>query len=235
LVEQEQAEVYPQWTWSWPVQLVRVLFLECVMQPLVWLLGNPRVTRETSLHPRQPLLLIANHVTAYDMPLVLYALPGKMRRHVAAAMAANMLDDWRKRRNQESWILNALGPVTYLLVTVLFNVFPLPRSAGFRHSFQHAGKALDRGYNVLVFPEGHRSQGELQKFRPGIGLLIQESKAKVLPVSLVGLGEMKQRRQRWFRSGKLEVHVGSPIVFDAEKSPEETTEQLRQEIARLLQ
>jgi long-chain acyl-CoA synthetase len=234
LVGPEQTEVYPQWTWSWPVHAARVLFLECVMQPLVWLLGNPRVTRESALDLRQPLLLIANHVTVYDMPLVLYALPGKMRRHVAAAMAANILEDWRKRRNQESWILNALGPVTYLLVTVLFNVFPLPRSAGFRHSFQHAGKALDRGYNVLVFPEGHRSQGELQKFRPGIGLLIQESKAKVLPVGLVGLGEMKQGSQRWFRSGKLEVHVGSPMLFDAERSPEEITEQLREAIARLI-
>jgi len=233
-VEQIPTEIYPQWTWSWPVQAARVLFLECVMQPLVWLLGNPRVTRETTLDSHQPLLLIANHVTAYDMPLVLYALPGKMRRHVAAAMAANMLEDFRRRRNQESWILNALGPVTYLLVTVLFNVFPLPRNAGFRHSFQHAGKALDHGYNVLVFPEGHRSQGELQKFRPGIGLLIQESKAKVLPVGLVGLGEMKQRRQRWFRSGKLEVHVGSPMVFDAGQSAEEITEQLRGEIARLI-
>ena len=145
----------------------------------MWLVAAPRVEREAEAKSDQTLLLIANHVTDYDAPLVLYALPGRMRRHVAAAMAANMLRDWRRRRNQGSWFLDALGPLTYLVVTVVFNVFPLPRSAGFRRSFQHAGEALDHGYNVLVFPEGRESEdGKLQKFRPGIGLLVAESKRR---------------------------------------------------------
>ena len=108
-----------------------------------------------------------------------------MRRHVAAAMAADMLQDWRRRRNQGSWFLNPLGPLTWLLVESIFNVFPLPRSAGFRRAFQYAGEALDHGYNVLVFPEGHRSDtGALQPFRAGIGLLVSESNTRVLPVAL---------------------------------------------------
>jgi long-chain acyl-CoA synthetase len=230
-----QPEAYPGWTWWWPVQAARAVFIECVQQPLVWLLAEPEVRRDTPLNPAQPLLLIANHVTAYDLPLVLYALPGKIRRHVAAAMSADMLRDWRKRQDQGSWFLNALGPLTYLVVTGVFNVFPLPRSAGFRRSFQHAGEALDRGYNVLVFPEGHRSDdGRLQRFRPGIGLLVAESKASVLPVGLTGLGEMKLGRQRWFRSGKLRVRVGAPMIFGPGLSAEEITERLRAEIARLL-
>jgi long-chain acyl-CoA synthetase len=195
--------------------------------------GRARFAHEYS---QEPLLLIANHVTTYDVPLILYALPGRMRRHVAAAMAANMLEDWRRRRNQGSWFLNALGPLTYLVVTGVFNVFPLPRSTGFRQSFQHAGKALDRGYNVLVFPEGHRSaDGKLHAFRPGIGLLVEQSKTAVLPIALAGLGELKAGRQRWFRSGKLRVVVGSPMCFAAGTSAEEITERLRAEIARLLE
>ena len=232
---ERQPEVYPGWTWWWPVQAARAVFIECVQQPLVWLLAAPEVRRDTPLNPAQPLLLIANHVTAYDLPLVLYALPGRMRRHVAAAMSADMLRAWRKRRNQGSWFLDALGPLTYLMVTGVFNVFPLPRSAGFRRSFQHAGEALDRGYNVLIFPEGHRSDdGKLQRFRPGIGLLVAESKVSVLPVGLTGLGEMKLGGQRWFRSGKLRVRVGAPMIFGPELSAEAITERLRAEIARLL-
>jgi long-chain acyl-CoA synthetase len=232
---ERQPEVYPGWTWWWPVQAARAVFIECVQQPLVWLLAAPEVRRDTPLNPTQPLLLIANHVTAYDLPLVLYALPGRMRRHVAAAMSADMLRDWRKRQNQGSWFLDALGPLTYLLVTGVFNVFPLPRSAGFRRSFQHAGEALDRGYNVLIFPEGHRSDdGKLQRFRPGVGLLVAESKVSVLPVGLSGLGEMKLGRQRWFRSGKLGVRVGAPMIIGPELSAEAITERLRAEIARLL-
>jgi long-chain acyl-CoA synthetase len=246
-VSVERNDIYPRWTWWWPVQAARVVFIECVLRPLVWLLADPKVRKSHVSNARRgapgellrkydhPLLLIANHVSTYDVPLVLYALPGKMRRHVAAAMAANMLEDWRARRNQGSWFLDVLGPLTYLVVTGLFNVFPLPRNAGFRQSFQHAGEALDRGYNVLVFPEGHRSDdGQLQKFRSGIGLLVEQSKTQVLPIALAGLGEMKTGRQRWFRSGKLRVVVGAPMLFPAEMSADEITERLRAEMARLL-
>jgi long-chain acyl-CoA synthetase len=228
-------DVYPHWTWSWPSQIVRAAFTECVLRPLVWLLATPSVQRESALETDRPLLLIANHVSTYDVPLILYALSGRMRRHMATAMAADILDDWCNRRNQGSWILNVLGPFTWILVTSLFNVFSLPRSAGFRRSFQHAGEALDRGYNVLVFPEGRLSdEGVLQKFRPGIGLLVAESRTRVLPVALAGLGTLKVGHQRWFRSGRLRIVVGSPLSFSPEIGPEEITARLQSEMARLL-
>ncbi len=228
-------DVYPHWTWRWPMQATRAAFIECVLRPLVWLLAAPSVKRERALSTDMPLLLIANHVSTYDVPLILYALPGPMRRHIAAAMAADILEDWRKRRNQGSWLLNELGPLTWLLVTGLFNTFPLPRGAGFRQSFRHAGEALDHRYNVLVFPEGHRSdEGELQSFRPGIGLLVAESRTRVLPIALAGLGAMKTGRQRWFRSGTLRVVIGSPMSFSPEMNPEEITTRLQNEMVRLL-
>ncbi|HUY81969.1 MAG TPA: AMP-binding protein [Acidobacteriaceae bacterium] len=228
-------DIYPHWPWTWPIRILRVLFMECIHQPLVRLLAAPSVRRESPLNPQTPLLIIGNHVTEYDVPLILYALPGHMRRHVATAMAADILDDWRKRRNQGSWLINTLGPLTSLLVTALFNVFPLPRSAGFRRSFQHAGEALDHGYNVIVFPEGHRSgDGTLQPFRSGIGILVNESQVPVLPVALKGLEEMQAGRQRWFRSGKLQVIVGTPITFPPNTDPEAIATRLHTELARLL-
>jgi long-chain acyl-CoA synthetase len=243
VADDEPRDIYPRWTWWWPVQAARAVFVECVLRPLVWVLADPEVISHVSnarrgapaLDLSQPLLLIANHVSTYDVPLILYALPGKMRRRVAAAMAANMLRDWRAGRNQGSWFLNLLGPLTYVVVTGVFNVFPLPRSAGFRRSFQFAGEALDRGYHVLVFPEGHRSEdGQLQRFRSGIGLLVKESKARVLPIALAGLGEMKTGRARWFRSGELRVVVGAPLSFEENAEPEEITARLREEMVRLL-
>ena len=87
-------------------------------------------------------------------------------------------------------------PIAYWLITVFLNVFPLPRLGGFRRSFEHAGRALDRGYSVIIFPEGHRSaDGTLQPFRSGIGLLAQQAEADVLPVALVGLDQVIQQRQ----------------------------------------
>ncbi|HEX4005557.1 MAG TPA: AMP-binding protein [Acidobacteriaceae bacterium] len=228
-----EQDLYPRWPWSAPVRLLRVAFTELISQPLVWLLAAPRVQRPPHIDAQHPILLVANHVTTYDVPLVLYGLPGPMRRRVAAAMAGNMLRDWRHMRNLAPG-LNWLGPLTWLLVTGLFNAFPLPRSAGFRRSFQHAGEALDRGYNVLVFPEGHRTDAGLQPFRPGIGLLVRESGAPVMPVALAGLSELKQKGRGWFRSGALTVRVGDPLEFAPSDSAEQITAQLEQAMRKLL-
>jgi long-chain acyl-CoA synthetase len=231
--EAGEDDIYPRWPWSAPMRLIRNAFTELISQPLVGILAAPRVEGPAHLRPQRPVLLIANHVTAYDVSLILYALPGPMRRRVAAAMAANMLRDWRHGRNLAPG-LNWLGPLTYLLVTALFNAFPLPRSAGFRRSFQHAGHALDRGFNVLVFPEGHRTEGGLQPFRPGIGLLVRESGTPVIPIALGGLSELKARGKGWFRSEKLSVRVGEPIVFAPGDTAEEITVRLYTTLQQLL-
>jgi long-chain acyl-CoA synthetase len=220
---------YPHWPWSWPVRAIRAAFLECAMRPLVWLLAAPRVVRAKEL-PQGPMLVIANHVTAYDGALVLYALPGRLRRRMAIAMAGEMLLDLRRGRNQESGLLNALAPAGYWLVTALFNVFPLPRLRGFRRSFEHAGEAMDRGDSVMIFPEGTRSaDGRMQRFRAGIGLLAQASRVPVVPVALMGLGG-----KRWFRTGGLELRVGEAIAFEDGMDAEALTARFEESV-RLLQ
>ena len=121
------------------------------------------------------------------------------------------------------------------LITALFNVFPLPRLRDFQPSFAHAGKALDRRFNVLVFPEGTRSaEGELARFRPGIGLLARQCGAAVLPIALRGLGELKSGRSRWFRSGLIEVCVGQPLRFTSADTEASITTRLQAEVERLL-
>jgi long-chain acyl-CoA synthetase len=206
------------------------------MRPLVWFLAGPKVERAENLKwPDTPFLIIANHVTAYDGALVLYSMPGRVRRRVAIAMAADMLDDFRRARGQGSWFLNALAPAGYFVITALFNVFPLPRSAGFRDSFAHMGKALDGGYNIMIFPEGRRSGGVLDHFRPGIGLLVQESDTDVVPVVLRGLGALKQERSRWFRSGRLSIQVGQPMRIDRKLSAEEITMLLENTLRKVLE
>ncbi len=230
-----EEDMYPRWPWRWPFQLVRSGFLELVSQPLTRFLAAPKVERPKDFHPTGPVLLIANHVTAYDVPLILYALPGRMRRRVVAAMAGDMLRDFRHMRNLGPAGLDYLGPGAYVLITGLFNAFPLPRSAGFRRSFQHAGEALDRGYNVLVFPEGHRTHAGLEAFRPGIGLLVKESNVPVVPIALAGLSELKSKGRGWFRSGQLTIRVGEPMRFGPEGTPEEITQRLHERLRQMLE
>ena len=224
---------YPFWPWRRPMQAVRSFFLEFVAMPLVKLLAKPKVRNRVRTWPASPVLIVSNHVTSYDVPFILYALPPRIRKRVAVAMSGEMILDWRYARRQRNWFFNLVAPIQYLLVTALFNVFPLPQYSGFRRSFTHAGEALDHGYNVIVFPEGKRSpDGELLPFKSGTGLLWQELGVSALPVCLRGLGEVKSKGERWFRSGKISVSAGEPLPLPASSSPQELTDALYEAIAK---
>jgi long-chain acyl-CoA synthetase len=230
---QQPAAQHRYWRWPWnpAQQFVRAAFLELIALPLVRLLAKPKVVCRVTHWPTSPALIVCNHLTSYDAPFILYALPGPIRRRVAIAMAGEMLLDYRKGRSQGSWFLNLLSPFAYWLITGLFNVFPLPQYSGFRRSFQHAGEAVDRGYNVIVFPEGRRSDdGNAQPFKVGAGLLWKDLGTEAIPVRIAGLGELKRSGGRWFRSGAITVFVGEPLRLDTTLSPEVLTEQLRQAV-----
>ena len=181
------------------------------------------------------MLIVANHVTAYDVPLLLFALPRTIRDRTAVAMSGEMLEDFRHARNLHPRWLNPLGPPAWLLITALFNAFPLPRQRDFQRSFAHIGEALDHGFHVIVFPEGTRSpDGALASFRPGIGLLTKQSYAAVLPIALRGLGELKTGKRSWLRSGILEVRVGQPVRFAPTEPENAITTRLHSEVEKLL-
>ncbi|MGA8041680.1 MAG: AMP-binding protein [Terracidiphilus sp.] len=239
VAEPGEEHIYPHWPWWPPVAWLRTAFQECFARPLTWLLAAPRVTGSRPTPTREPLLIVANHVTYADGPLVLYGLPGPIRRRVAAAMSGEMLLDFRHCLNPDRLPGQrqrmGSGPLVWLLLTALYNVFPLPRGKGFQRSFAHAGEALDRGYHVLVFPEGTRStDGTLGRFRPGIGILTRQTGAAVLPVALCGLGELKERGSRWFRSGKIEIRVGEPMRFGPHETEAAITEALHAAVDSLL-
>lgn len=218
---------YPKWPWQGVMQGLRATFLEVIAMPLLRFLARPKV-RAGALGSNGPFFIVANHVTSYDVPFVLKALPGRVRRRVAVAMSGEMILDWRRARNQGHWFLNWIAPLEYWVVTGLFNVFPLPQASGFRRSFQHAAEAIDRGYSVLVFPEGRRSDnGQLQPFKSGAGLLWKELGIPAVPVRIDGLGELKVRGRGWFRSGTIAVTAGEPLTLNAGETPEQLTERLR--------
>jgi long-chain acyl-CoA synthetase len=113
------------------------------MRPLVWLLVKPAVVWDAPgiLDADEPMLIVANHVTSFDGPLLEYALPGRIRRRIAVAMSGEMLEDYRHFSNPERAKADGRfyppGPLIYLLLTALFNVFPLPKQRDFQRSFAH--------------------------------------------------------------------------------------------------
>jgi long-chain acyl-CoA synthetase len=235
--------VYRTWPWWRPVHWIRALYTETLQNFFTWFLSNPRVIPSPHPMPPGPFLIVANHITAYDAAFMIYALPGPIRRNIAIAMSGEMLWDFRHWRNPHhipshlpgAEKFNIFGPIEWLLLTALYNVFPLPRQRDFQASFIHAGRALDRGYSVMVFPEGARSiEGKMVPFRAGIGLLARQSSVPVIPMALCGLGELKVQKRGWFRSKKIEIRFGDPIAFPPEATESVITTRLQQEVEKMM-
>lgn len=116
----------------------------------------------------------------------------------------------------------------------LLNLFPLPREAGFRRSFAYAGQAVDRGYSVLVFPEGHHTtDGKIRPFRAGVGLLAQNLGIPVLPMRIDGLFAIKQAGKKFAAPWRIRVKIGTPIRFKAGIDPEEIAAELQTAVEQL--
>jgi long-chain acyl-CoA synthetase len=225
---------YPRWAMRFPMTWIRPIVYSLFLLPLTWIMCRVRVSggeRLAKLNPDNPVLFISNHVTDVDAALILSALPGRWRRRLAIAMSGEYLRDWRYPSATTSWFQRVKGKVAYALGAALFNVFSLPRQSGFRQSFTYAGEAVDRGWSILIFPEGAETKdGQIQPFKAGIGLLTSELNVPVIPIRLRGLFELKQRRQYFVRPGTVTVTFGDPIVASREQTASEITRELETKV-----
>jgi long-chain acyl-CoA synthetase len=231
---------YPDWVLRWPVTWVRWLAHYLLMRPAMILLGWPRIDgRENLLGWSGPLLVVCNHITEVDVGFVQTALPARLRNRIATAAGGEALEALRTAASGRGFFGRGfLGRIydrtRWVLGVSLLNLFPLPREAGFRKSFAYAGAAVDRGYSVLVFPEGrHTMDGKMNPFRAGIGLLANNLGIPVLPMRIRGLFEVKQAGRKFAPPGKICVRIGQPIMFPAGTVPERIAEKLQAAVEAL--
>ena len=97
------------------------------------------------------------------------------------------------------------------------------------------GEAVDRGYSVLVFPEGrHTTDGKMNPFRAGIGLLAENLGIPVLPMRIDGLFECKQAGKKFAPPWKIRVRIGKPMEFSpGYRIAEKIAEELQQAVEEL--
>jgi len=226
---------YPRWQQRWPVTWIRTFIYYLLTYPATILMNKPKVIgRENLKELRGPALVVSNHVAYLDVGFVLFALPHRMRTRLATAMEGEQL--WAMRHPPESvpaW-RRPLKRLSYYLTVALFNVFPLPKTTGFREAFAFAGESADRGYSVLVFPEGVRTTtGEMAPFRSGIGLLANRLGLPIVPMRLDDLFPLKVRKQRFAKPGTIKVRVGKPVRFPPDSDPEHIARELQQIVKNL--
>ncbi|MGC2059899.1 MAG: AMP-binding protein [Candidatus Sulfotelmatobacter sp.] len=226
---------YPGWVLRWPVTWKRWLAQYLMMMPTVMLLGRPQVEGLENLRGwNGPLLVVCNHIADVDFAFVQAALPARLRSRIAIATRGEALEALHSPVPNRGLFRRIYDRMKWVLGVSLLNLFPLPREAGFRESFAYAGRAVDRGYSVLVFPEGrHTVDGKMNPFRAGIGLLAKNLDIPVLPMKIVGLFEVKQAGRRFARPGEIEVRIGRPMRFAVDGDPAQIARELQSAVEAL--
>ena len=225
----------PRWVQRWPVTWIRLLTDYMLLLPAVFILGWPRVVgRENLRGIRGPVLVICNHISDVDVGFVRTALPARLRHSLATATGGEALEALRTPPSTRGLLARAYDKVKWVLGVSLLNLFPLPREAGFRESFAYAGESVDRGYSVLVFPEGrHTTDGKLLPFRAGIGLLANNLRVPVIPMRIDGLFELKQAGKKFARPHRITIRVGKPLRFESYIPPELIAQKLQHKVEEL--
>ena len=226
---------YPAWVQRWPVTWIRFLVHYSLLLPSVFVLGWPRIVgRENLRGVKGPVLVVSNHIGDVDVGFILAALPANLRHKLATAAGGEALEALRTPPASRNFFGRIFDRTEWFFGVALLNIFPLPREAGFRDSFAFAGESVDRGYSILVFPEGHHTtDGKMQPFRAGVGLLVNDLNVPVVPIRIDGLFHVKLAGKRTARPYQIKVRIGSPIKFGNAGDPQDIAHQLRTAIERL--
>jgi long-chain acyl-CoA synthetase len=209
---------FPRWNRSRLAWLVRRASLPTWILPFVRAFAWVEVRGLEHLDALEgPVVFAANHQSHLDAPAVLWALPARWRYRLAIAMAKEFFTAhfFPERYGRRAWLTNSLN---YYLASLFFNAFPLPqREAGTRQTLRYIGALLGEGYSVLIFPEGKRTQaGEINAFRPGIGMIGARLQAPVVPVRLVGLDRVLHQSWKMAKPGPATIVFGAPLRLEGD-------------------
>jgi long-chain acyl-CoA synthetase len=226
---------YPRWALRWPVTWVRLLAHYLLLRPAVFLLGWPRIVGCENLWGTEgPVLVVCNHISDVDAGYVLTALPAHIRHHLAAAAGGEAMEALRTPSSSRNWFARFFDRLQWTSGAALLNIFPLPHQSGFRQSFAYAGECVDRGYSVLVFPEGHHTtSGKMLPFQAGIGILANRLGIPVVPMRIDGLFEVKQSGRKFVAPGTITVRVGAPLKFEVGTEPQTVAAELQKRVEEL--
>lgn len=167
---------------------------------------------------RGPALIIANHTSHMDTPVLLSALPTSLRERTAVAAAADRF----YRVTQRGWWFS-----------LFWNTYPIVRGGG-AAALDYTMSLLGGGWSILIYPEGGRFKaGEVQRFRHGPTLLAMQAKVPVVPAYLEGLDRLMPRGTRTPQPGPALARFGPPVSLEGIESVPEGTELLRSAVLDL--
>ncbi|EIV92198.1 lysophospholipid acyltransferase family protein [Frankia sp. QA3] len=187
------------WARSGAARTTRAAFLRGVMNPLlhVSLTADAHGAEVFDTVRDTPVIIVSNHTSHLDAPLLLCSLPGWVRSRTAVTAAADYFfgSVWRGASS-----------------ALAFATVPIDRSGGAPSSTPM--DLLRDGWNLVIFPEGTRSRdGARGRFRLGAAYLAINAGVPVVPVGVRGAFAAMPRGRSWPVPGRPQVTVrfGRPL------------------------
>lgn len=270
--------------------MARYVAQRVVLKPTIWSITSVTVIDRDRLKGVEGgFIVVANHSSHLDAPLILGALPRRLARYLATGAAADYFFDVPWRRKLTELFFNAFpvqrgsstatpagtpgsptpeAPGAVAAAAAAAGSAPGGTGAGSQSGAgassaspqaaqsaarkraaakvaarRRAGQPtvsarslLERGYPVLVFPEGTRSKdGTVASFKPGAAALAAACDVPIIPLALIGAHIAHPRGSSWPRPGRLPVGVafGDPMRPEPGETPLDFSARLRAEILRL--
>lgn len=167
------------------------------MRVALVLLARWRVEGKENVPPRGPLIIVANHVSFIDPPLLAASIP---RPIIFLA-------------KRELFNHGIMGPMVRL-----YGALEINRERAQREPLHKLLDHLARDQPIGLFPEGTRSRGRMRRAKPGVALVALRSGAPILPVGITG-----SQRVRGFRSlftrPRIIVSIGQPFTLPVLEGP----------------
>lgn len=164
-----------------------------------------RSVTKVKIHDRKRLdllhgafILVSNHSSHLDAPLLITSLPRRLSRLLATGVAMDYFYSSRSRS---------------LPTALFFNSYPIDRSGSGKYRGL-SSQLLNDDVPLLIFPEGTRSKtGKMGRFLPGAASLAISNNVPIVPTALVGAGAAMPRGTNWPKRGRprIDLVFGAPL------------------------
>jgi 1-acyl-sn-glycerol-3-phosphate acyltransferase len=166
--------------------------------PQVLWLGGVELTVKglENLERDRPHILVANHASQLDIPLLFAALPIPIRFLAKRSLFYIPIFGWS---------------------LALARFVPVDRGSSrkARRSIDRAARRVRRGRSLVIFPEGTRSaDGAIKKFKSGAFVMGVKSGVPILPLAIRGSFEVVPKSTLAVTPGPIELVIGEPIPTD---------------------
>jgi len=177
-----------------------------------------RTERMETVDRKQRYILVANHYSYFDIPVIIAAVPQPIRFMAKISLFKIPIFGW------------ALARAGFI---------PIDRKNRRTavKSFDLAAQRIRKGNTIVVFPEEGRSRNrQMRPFQRGGFLLALKSELPILPLAIDGTYDVYRVAAKKITPGPVTIKVGEPIATAGRsvREKEQLAEQSRSQIERML-